>query len=81
MATAAILLCALPVAIRTWSAAVAVVWALANVAVELDVARDVQAIVLGAGALLLVVGAVIAARPVGLHLATIGHLAGIGALP
>ena len=56
------------------------VWASANAAEALEISRDIRSVVLATAAVLLVLGALAAARPICVHLATIGHVAGLAAL-
>jgi hypothetical protein len=80
MLAGAIALSALPVAAKAWATSAVVVWSLANAAEALDITRDVQAVALAGAALALLVGSLIAARPVCVHLAAIGHVTGLAAL-
>lgn len=70
----------LPAPARLWAVAATAVWSLANLAEVLDAPRDVRALALGAAGLTLVLGSLRTSRPVGAHVASIGHLAGLGAL-
>ncbi len=80
MVSVSLALSSLPLAARTWAGSGALVWAVANAAAALEIARDAQAIAVAAGGLVLIAGSLAFARPVWVHLATIGHLAGLGAL-
>ncbi len=80
MTALAIVLSAAPIAARAWLTAAVVVWSSANAAEALEISRDIQSIVLATAAALLVLGSLAAARPICVHLATIGHVAGLAAL-
>ena len=80
MSSLALALSALPLAARVWASSGALVWALANTAEVFEVSRDVQAIALGIGGLALVAGSLALSRPPCVHLAAVGHLAGLLAL-
>ncbi len=80
MTSAALALSSLPLAARVWTSAGALVWAFANAAEALGIGRDAQAIAVGVGGLVLVAGSLASARPVSVHLAAVGHLAGLCAL-
>ena len=80
LAAVALVLSAIPIAPRVWLVSSTLVWSLVNVAEALDISRDAQAVGFAVAALALVVGALAAARPIGVHLATIGHVVGFAAL-
>jgi hypothetical protein len=80
MVTIAMALTNLPIAVRAWSASGLLLWSLANLGEALDLARSTQAVALASIGLALLLGALVVARPVCVHLATIGHVAGLAAL-
>ena len=80
MSAAAFVLSALPIAAKAWVTSAAAAWSLANAAEAVGLGRDAQGVALAAAALALVVGSLLVARPVCVHLAAIGHVAGLAAL-
>lgn len=70
----------LPIAGRVWTAAATAAWAAANAAELVEVSRDVEALVVAVVGVGLVLPALAAARPVWIHLAAVGHTAGLAAL-
>ena len=80
LAAVALVSSAIPIAPRVWLVSSTLVWSLVNVGEALDMSRNAQAVGFAVAALALVVGALAAARPIGVHLATIGHTVGFAAL-
>jgi hypothetical protein len=80
LVTGAILLSAMPIAVRAWTTSAVLLWLFANAAEALDIARNALAITLAAAALALLVGSLVAARSVCVHLAMIAHVVGLSAL-
>lgn len=80
MAAAAMVLSVAPLSVRAWSTSAILVWTLANGADVLELDRGVQAAVLAAAGLALVLGSLRVASPICVDLATIGHVLGLGAL-
>jgi len=76
LAAGAVVLTSLPAGLRAWATAALVAWSLGNVAAAIPLGRDTQVAVAATAAAVLVLGALPLRRPLGVHLLSIGHVAG-----